>query len=70
VRRRGDRELAFGANIPDYEAMIVKDCKRVERVAIERLKAELRAAFAAPDATYVALTANDVFLRRQARNCD
>ncbi len=55
-------------NVSEYvRDLIRKDKERVEQVAFERLKAELGAAFAAPDADYVALTAEDLIARNRAR---
>ena len=47
--------------------LIRRDKERVEQVAFERLKAELAAAFAAPDDAYIPLTADDLIARN--RDC-
>ena len=56
-------------NVSEYvRDLIRKDKERSELVLFERLKAELGAAFAAPDGTYDTLSANDVIARNQARH--
>ncbi|WP_353226905.1 addiction module antitoxin [Novosphingobium sp.] len=55
-------------NVSEYvRDLIRKDKERAERAEFERLKAELGVAFAAPDATYVSLTADDLIARNRAR---
>ena len=55
-------------NVSEYvRDLIRKDKERAEREQFERLKAELRAAFAAPDDTYTALTAAEIIARNPAR---
>ena len=55
-------------NVSEYvRDLIRKDKERAEHKLFERLKAELRAAFAAPDDTYDALTANELIARNRAR---
>jgi antitoxin ParD1/3/4 len=55
-------------NVSEYvRDLIRKDKERVERVAFDRLKAELGVAFAAPDDTYEALTADEIIARNPAR---
>ena len=46
--------------------LIRRDKNHVEQQAFERLKAELSLAFAAPESTYVQLTAHDVIERNRA----
>lgn len=43
--------------------LIRRDMERAEQVAVDRLKAELTQAFAAPESTYRTLTAADVMAR-------
>lgn len=45
--------------------LIRRDKERVEKEAYERLKAELKHAFAAPDSDYEPLTAAEVIARNQ-----
>ena len=55
-------------NVSEYiRDLIRKDKERSEREQFERLKAELRLAFAAPDEAFEALTANDVIARNRSR---
>jgi antitoxin ParD1/3/4 len=55
-------------NVSEYvRDLIRKDKERVELVAFDRLKAELGAAFAAPDDSYAALSANEVIARNRPR---
>jgi Arc/MetJ-type ribon-helix-helix transcriptional regulator len=56
-------------NISEYvRDLIRKDKERAEAVIFDRLKAELGAAFAAPEDTYVALTSNELIARNQDRH--
>jgi antitoxin ParD1/3/4 len=55
-------------NVSEYvRDLIRKDKERAENILFERLKAELSAAFAAPEDTYGALTANELIARNRAR---
>jgi antitoxin ParD1/3/4 len=55
-------------NVSEYvRDLIRKDKERAEHAGFERLKAELAAAFAAPDDSYEALTASDIIVRNPAR---
>jgi antitoxin ParD1/3/4 len=55
-------------NVSEYvRDLIRKDKERAEGVAFDRLKAELALAFAAPDDSYVASTADDLIARNRAR---
>jgi antitoxin ParD1/3/4 len=55
-------------NVSEYvRDLIRKDKERVELEMFERLKAELRLAFAEPDDSFVPLTAKDVIARNAAR---
>ena len=47
--------------------LIRRDKERSEREALDRLKAELARAFAAPDDSYHTLSAADVFARNKVR---
>lgn len=54
-------------NISEYvRDLIRRDKERREQEAFHRLKAELTQAFAAPEETYVALTAAEVIARNRA----
>lgn len=54
-------------NISEYvRDLIRRDKERREQEAFDRLKAELTQAFAAPDETYVSLTAAEVIARNRA----
>jgi putative addiction module CopG family antidote len=54
-------------NVSEYvRDLIRRDRERVEREGFERLKAELQHAFAAPDSSYRALSAEDVIARNEA----
>jgi antitoxin ParD1/3/4 len=56
-------------NISEYvRDLIRKDKERAEAAIFDRLKAELGAAFAAPEDTYVALTADELIARNQDRH--
>jgi antitoxin ParD1/3/4 len=51
-------------NVSEYvRDLIRKDKARAERKMFERLKAELKSAFDAPDATYEKVTAQDIIAR-------
>ena len=53
-------------NVSEYiRDLIRRDKQRVEQQGFERLKAELTHAFAAPDASYRRLTADEVILRNR-----
>lgn len=53
-------------NISEYiRDLIRRDKERREGAAFDRLKAELTLAFAAPEASYVALTAAEVIARNR-----
>lgn len=53
-------------NISEYvRDLIRRDKERREREALDRLKAELNQAFAAPEESYVALTAAEVIARNR-----
>lgn len=55
-------------NVSEYiRDLIRRDKERVEQQSFQRLQAELAHAFAAPDATYVALTAAEVIARNRPR---
>ena len=55
-------------NVSEYvRDLIRKDKERAEREMLERLQAELGVAFAAPDDTYGALTAQELIARNRAR---
>ena len=56
-------------NVSEYiRDLIRRDKERAELEAFDRLKAELKHAFAAPDDSYQALSATDVIERNVARN--
>lgn len=56
-------------NVSEYmRDLIRRDMERKEQEAFERLKVELKHAFAAPDATYRPLTAAEVVARNSAAN--
>ena len=77
VRLSGALSDFVAANVGengDYESvseyvrdLIRRDKARSEQEAFDRLKAELERAFAAPDDTYLALTAADVIERSRAQ---
>ena len=55
-------------NVSEYvRDLIRRDTDRNEREAFERLKAELGAAFSAPDDTYAPLMADELIARNRAR---
>jgi antitoxin ParD1/3/4 len=55
-------------NVSEYvRDLIRKDKERYEQVMFLRLKAEVAAAFAAPDDTYSALTASELIARNRNR---
>ena len=63
VGEAGDYE-----NVSEYvRDLIRRDKERAEQEAFARLKAELNLAFAAPDDTYLPLTADTVISRNRAR---
>ncbi|CAD5283985.1 Addiction module antitoxin [Bosea sp. 62] len=54
-------------NVSEYvRDLIRRDKEQAERVAFDRLKAELQRAFAAPDSAYRPLTAAEVIARNDA----
>ena len=54
-------------NVSEYiRDLIRRDRERSEREAFDRLKAELTQAFAAPESSYVSLTAAEVIARNKA----
>ncbi|CPR16738.1 hypothetical protein ABRZ24_15735 [Brenneria populi] len=54
-------------NVSEYvRDLIRRDKERVEAEAFARLKAELTNAFAAPESSYVSLTAADIIARNKA----
>lgn len=53
-------------NVSEYiRDLIRRDKERADKEALERLKAELAHAFAAPESSYGALTAADVIARNR-----
>jgi antitoxin ParD1/3/4 len=53
-------------NVSEYiRDLIRRDKERAEKEALERLKAELAHAFAAPESSYSALTAAEVIARNE-----
>jgi putative addiction module CopG family antidote len=53
-------------NVSEYiRDLIRRDKERAEKEALERLKAELAHAFAAPESSYSALTAAEVIARNR-----
>ena len=53
-------------NVSEYiRGLIRRDKERTEQQAFDRLKAELDLAFAAPESSYVPLTASEVIKRNQ-----
>ena len=53
-------------NVSEYiRDLIRRDRERVEREALERLRAELTVAFATPESSYELLTAADVIARNR-----
>jgi antitoxin ParD1/3/4 len=53
-------------NVSEYiRDLIRRDKERAEKEALERLKAELARAFAAPESSYSALTAAEVIARNR-----
>jgi putative addiction module CopG family antidote len=59
-------ENGFYENVSEYiRDLIRRDKERSEEQALERLKAELAHAFAAPESSYKALTAAEVVARNQ-----
>ena len=56
-------------NVSEYvRDLIWRDKERSERVAFERLKAELARAFATPDDSYQSLSAAEVIARNKDRS--
>lgn len=54
-------------NVSEYvRDLIRRDKERAEQEAFDRLKAELKLAFAAPESSYRPLTAADVIARNKA----
>ena len=54
-------------NVSEYiRDLIRRDKERAEKDAFERLKAELAHAFAAPEAAYATLTADEVIVRNRS----
>jgi putative addiction module CopG family antidote len=65
VSERVQREGVF-ENVSDYvRDLIRRDMERQEQQALDRLKAELGRAFAAPESSYKPLTASEVIARNQ-----
>lgn len=55
-------------NVSEYVRHLIRqDMVRVEQERFEVLKAELALAFAAPDSSYVNMTADDIVARFEAR---
>lgn len=53
-------------NVSEYiRDLIRRDKARTEQLAFDRIKAELKLAFAAPESSYVPITASDVINRNQ-----
>lgn len=53
-------------NVSEYvRDLIRKDKERADTQTFDRLKAELQLAFSAPDDSYVAVSANDIFARNK-----
>ena len=53
-------------NVSEYlRDLIRRDKERTEQQVFDRLKAELALAFAAPESSYIPLTAQDVIKRNQ-----
>lgn len=56
-------------NVSEYlRDLIRRDKERTEQQIFDRLKAELDLAFAAPESSYVSLTASDVIARNKVSN--
>lgn len=56
-------------NVSEYmRDLIRRDMERQEQAAFERLQAELKHAFAAPESSYLPLTAADVIARNAQHN--
>jgi len=76
VRVSGALSEFVAANVGEYGAyenvseyirdLIRRDKERVEREGVERLKAELSRAYAAPEDSYRPLTAAEVIVRNRA----
>ncbi len=53
-------------NVSEYlRDLIRRDKERTDQLAFDQLKAELNLAFAAPESSYVSLTASDVIKRNR-----
>jgi len=53
-------------NVSEYlRDLIRRDKERVEQLVFDKLKAELNLSFAAPESSYVSLTASDVIDRNR-----
>ena len=53
-------------NVSEYiRDLIRRDKERTEQQTFDRLKAELNLAFAAPESSYVSLTASDIIKRNK-----
>ncbi len=61
----GREQMHYGA--PMGCDLVRRDRERVELEAFDRLRAELKRTFAAPDDSYHALSASDVIHRYEAR---
>ena len=76
VRLNGTLSDFVAANVGEYGAyenvseymrdLIRRDKERIEREAFDRLKTELTHAYAAPESSYLPLTAADVIARNRA----
>lgn len=66
VRRCEFRESGAYENVSEYICdLIRRDKERAERETFGRLKAELACAFAAPEVSYLPLTAAEVIVRNR-----
>ncbi|MBL4904362.1 MAG: hypothetical protein JKY62_17195 [Desulfocapsa sp.] len=53
-------------NVSEYlRDLIRRDKERMDKQAFDQLRAELRLSFAAPESSYVSLTASDIIDRNQ-----
>jgi len=58
-------------NVSEYIRDLIRcDKKRLDQKSFERLKAELKLAFSAPESAYQPLTATDVFRGNKAPNSE